>query len=169
MVHISIPSPFGPLTIFEDCGALVALEWGRAPQSETTETPLLRAARRQLDAYFDGAAQRFTLPLRPAGTPFRKRVWSRLVAIPYGRTETYGTLARDLGTGPRALAAACAANPLPIVVPCHRVVAAGGALGGYSGGDGTDTKVALLRLEGALDWETAMLPNASMPRAEDRR
>lgn len=169
MLHICIPSPFGSLTIFEDCGALVALEWGRAPESGITETPLLRAARRQLDAYFDGALQRFTLPLRPAGTPFRKGVWSRLAAIPYGHTETYGTLARDLGTGPRALAAACAANPLPIVVPCHRVVASGGALGGYSGGDGTDTKVALLRLEGVLGWETAMLADASRPLAEDRR
>lgn len=169
MPHISIPSPFGPLTIFEDCGALVALEWGRAPEAEVTETPLLRAARRQLDAYFDGAVQRFTLPLRPAGTPFRTRVWSRLAAIPYGHTETYGALARDLATGPRALAAACASNPLPIVVPCHRVVASRGALGGYSGGDGTATKVALLRLEGALGWETAMLVNASAPLVEDRR
>ncbi len=85
----------------------------------------------------------------PADRPSGSRVWSRLRAIPYGEVETYGALAGDLGTSPRALAQACATNPLPIIVPCHRVVAAAGRLGGYSGGDGTDTKEALLRLEGA--------------------
>lgn len=168
MPFVSLLSPFGPLTLFEEEGALVALEWGRAPADGAAETPLLRAARRQLDGYFDGAVLRFTVPLRPAGTPFQQRVWSRLAAIPYGRTEPYGALARDLGTGPRALAGACGANPLPIVVPCHRVVAAGRALGGYSGFGGIETKRALLRLEGALGWEAALTLEAPRPLVEDR-
>ncbi|HYN38609.1 MAG TPA: methylated-DNA--[protein]-cysteine S-methyltransferase [Rhodospirillales bacterium] len=163
MPHITVPSPFGPLTVFEDEGAVVALERGRATGAAAAETDLLRSARRQLDAYFDGALQRFTLPLRPAGTSFQRRVWLRLTAIPYGTRETYGALARELGTGPRALAGACAANPLTIVVPCHRVVAAGGAIGGYSSGDGIDTKLALLRLEGALDWR----PSAALAKPMD--
>lgn len=168
MVYISIPSPFGPLSLFEEEGALVALEWGRAPVDGAAETPLLRAARRQLDAYFDGALREFKLPLRPAGTAFQRRVWARLCAIPYGSTETYGALARGLGTSPRALAGACGANPLPVIVPCHRVVGAGGALGGYSGGDGVETKKALLRLEGTRDWEAALFSETARPLLEDR-
>jgi len=167
MPHLSLPSPLGVLTLFEEEGALVALEWGRASEPISAATPLLRAARRQLDAYFDGALQAFDLPLRAAGTAFQLRVWDRLRDIPYGSTETYGALARDLGTSPRALAGACGANPLPVVVPCHRVVGAGGALGGYSGGEGVETKKALLRLEGTLGWEPALFYEAQ-PISEDR-
>ena len=147
MPHVTLKSSFGPLTVFEEDGALVALEWGGAP--EGTSTAVLRQALEQLEAYFDGRLRAFSLPLRPGGSPFRQSVWSRLRAIPYGEVATYGALAGDLGTSPRALAQACASNPLPIIVPCHRVVAAAGRLGGYSGGDGTETKEALLRLEGA--------------------
>jgi methylated-DNA-[protein]-cysteine S-methyltransferase len=168
MTYVCIPSPFGPLTIFEDEGALVALEWGRAPDAGAGDTSLLCAARRQLDAYFDGALRGFDLPLRAAGTTFQRRVWSRLRAIPYGRTETYGALARELATSPRALAGACGANPLPVVVPCHRVVAAGGALGGYSGGEGAATKWALLRLEGAPGWEAALSSETFRLLSEER-
>ncbi|HRK96528.1 MAG TPA: MGMT family protein, partial [Rhodospirillales bacterium] len=75
-------------------------------------------------------------------------VWRRLVAIPWGQTVSYGALAAELASSPRAIARACAANPIPIIIPCHRVVAASGGLGGYSGGDGIDTKAALLALEG---------------------
>lgn len=168
MLYISIPSPFGLLTIFEEAGALVALEWGRAPEGGAGDTPLLRAVRRQLDAYFDGALREFDLPLRPTGTAFQRRVWSRLCAIPYGSTETYGALARELGTSPRALAGACGANPLPVIVPCHRVVAAGGALGGYSGGEGVATKRALLRLEGTPGCEAALVSETFRPLSEER-
>src|SRR5690606_15387258 len=90
------------------------------------------------------------LPLAPAGTAFQRSVWSHMVRIPHGRTETYAGLARALGSGPRAVGMACAANPIPILIPCHRVVAAGGALHGYSGGEGLATKQHLLELEGAL-------------------
>lgn len=149
MAHIRLNSPLGPLTVFEAAGAVVALEWGRA--AEGAETLLLTEARQQLDAYFDGRLTRFDLPLRPAGTAFQKSVWALMVEIPFGAVRAYGDLAGDLGSAPRAVGGACGRNPIPIVIPCHRVVGAGGGLGGYSGPGGVDTKAALLRLEGAVD------------------
>ena len=149
MAHIRLNSPLGPLTVFEETGAVVALEWGRAAKG--SETPLLAEARKQLDAYFDGRLTRFDLPLRPAGTAFQKSVWTLMAEIPHGAVRTYGDLAGDLGSGPRAVGGACGRNPIPIVIPCHRVVGGGGGMGGYSGLGGVDTKGALLRLEGAVD------------------
>lgn len=146
MPHASLNSSFGLLTVFEEAGALAALEWGRAPEGEMTA--LLAEAIEQLQAYFDGRLRAFSLPLHEGESTFQRRVWSRLRDIRYGEVESYGSLAISLGTSPRALARACAVNPLPIFVPCHRVIAARGCLGGYSGGDGPDTKLALLRLEG---------------------
>ena len=90
-----------------------------------------------------------SLPLAPAGSPFEKRVWSAMQKIPYGETRCYGDLASDIRSAPRAVGGACGKNPIPIVIPCHRVLAKAG-LGGYSGAGGLDTKQALLRLEGAL-------------------
>jgi methylated-DNA-[protein]-cysteine S-methyltransferase len=87
---------------------------------------------RQLGAYFRDPRFRFDLPMESAGTPFQRRVWEVLRAIPSGETRTYGALAAELGTSPRAVGGACRANPVPLVVPCHRVVAADG-LGGFSG------------------------------------
>lgn len=146
MPHASLNSSFGLLTVFEEAGALAALEWGRAPEGEMTA--LLAEAIEQLEAYFDGRLRAFSLPLHDRGSTFQRRVWSRLRDIGYGDVESYGSLAISLETSARALAQACAVNPLPIFVPCHRVIAARGCLGGYSGGDGPDTKLALLRLEG---------------------
>jgi methylated-DNA-[protein]-cysteine S-methyltransferase len=147
MPNLSLDSCFGPVTVCADEDALVAITWGWAQGGEAT--PLLSEAAEQLKAHFAGRLRRFSLPLRPPGSEFRQRVWSRLRAISYGETETYGALAQQLATSPRAVARACAANPLPIVIPCHRVIAARGRLGGYSGGDGLATKAALLALEGA--------------------
>lgn len=151
MAHLSLHTPLGPLTLFADGGALIAVEWGWVPAAGTS--PVLAAAREQLEAYFDGARTAFSLPLAPAATPFQERVRAALLAIPYGTVRTYGALAKALGSAPRAVGQACARNPLPILVPCHRVLAAGGGLGGYSGGDGTEAKLALLRLEG---WDGAV-------------
>jgi methylated-DNA-[protein]-cysteine S-methyltransferase len=105
----------------------------------------------ELSAYFADPGHRFELPLRLAGTPFQRRVWEALSAIAPGRTRTYGDLAAELGTSPRAVGGACRANPCPIVVPCHRVVGATG-LGGFAGdtsGHKLDVKRWLLRHEGA--------------------
>ena len=146
--QLSYPSPVGNLTVSEDNGAIVALDFGRGMTQ--TRTALLDAAVAQLAAYFDGSLTRFDLPLNPHGTAFQKKVWHLMVAIPYGGTCAYVDLARDLNSAPRAIGGACGANPIPVIIPCHRVLAAGGKLGGYSGGEGLDTKIALLRLEGAL-------------------
>ena len=146
--QLSYPSPVGDLTVSEDEGAIVALDFGRGMTQ--TRTALLDEAVAQLAAYFDGALSEFELPLNPQGTDFQKRVWDLMRAIPYGGTRAYADLARDLNSAARAVGGACGANPIPVIIPCHRVLAAGGKMGGFSGGDGIPTKVALLRLEGAI-------------------
>jgi methylated-DNA-[protein]-cysteine S-methyltransferase len=147
MPSLSIPSPVGHLTIDESDGAIVAIRWSQVPAGNGS--PLLAEAARQLGAYFDGGLHRFDLPLAPAGTSFETRVWLAMQTIPYGETRCYGDLAHATDSGPRAVGRACGRNPIPIVIPCHRVLARGG-LGGYSGGAGLPTKQRLLALEGAL-------------------
>lgn len=146
MPHDSFPTPFGPLTVFEEDGAIVAIEFGRTPESQ--QTPLLKEARRQLNAYFDGRLQSFDLPLSASGSAFQKRVWDHLSEIEYGRIETYGEVAKAVGSVARAVGGACGRNPIGIVVPCHRVIGANNSLTGFSADGGIDTKRALLRLEG---------------------
>ena len=96
------------------------------------QTPLAAEAARQLEAYLADPAFTFSLPLKPAGTSFQRRVWQQIAAIPGGRTQTYGQLAKNLNNAPRAVGQACGANPYPVVVPCHRVVASDGGLGGFA-------------------------------------
>lgn len=152
---LRLASPIGALLVREEGGALVRLTWTsgagtadlRAPAA--SPTPLLAETARQLAAYFAGRRRVFELPLAPAGSPFRRAVWQEMCAIPYGATATYGTLARRLASTARAIGQACRANPIAIVMPCHRVVAADG-LGGFSGGRGRDRKRFLLEHEGAL-------------------
>lgn len=156
-VHsLSLHSPVGDLTLFEDAGDLVALEWGWG--SVQTPTTLLQRAVAFLHTYFDGRHDVMTLPLRPQGTPFQLRVWQALCSIPYGKTTTYGQLATSLGSHARAVGAAVGANPLPILIPCHRVVGGDGRLIGYSGDGGVATKAFLLRLEGAAITAQSALP-----------
>jgi methylated-DNA-[protein]-cysteine S-methyltransferase len=142
--QLSLHTAIGDLTISEDDGAIVALDWGWG--CTQTISRLLVHARDQLFAYFDGVLTEFDLPLRPAGTPYRRRVWDTLRRIPYGATRSYGDIARRVGGSPRAVGQANASNPIPIIIPCHRVLASNG-MGGYSGGDGLATKRALLALE----------------------
>ena len=120
-----------------------------ADRGRRTPAPVLVEVARQLGEYFAGERRSFELPIAPSGTPFRRSVWQALLAIPYGQTRTYGQVAARLGlplTASRAVGAANGANPIPVVVPCHRVIGAGGRLTGYGGG--LDRKEALLRLEG---------------------
>jgi methylated-DNA-[protein]-cysteine S-methyltransferase len=142
--QLSLQTPFGALTLSEEDGALVALDWGWG--RDQADTPLLRQARDQLHAYLDGELRRFDLPLRPAGSAYQRRVWQALAEIPFGETRTYTQLAAAAGGSARSVGQANGLNPLPIILPCHRVVAARG-LGGYSGAEGLDTKRALLALE----------------------
>jgi methylated-DNA-[protein]-cysteine S-methyltransferase len=148
-----IPSPIGSLLLVSEGGALTGLymeEHRHAPpvraDREGDPGPF-REAWRQLDGYFAGERTRFELPLAPRGTPFQRAVWAALGAIGYGTTASYGELARALGrpAAVRAVGAANGRNPLSIVVPCHRVVGAGGDLVGYAGG--TERKRFLLELE----------------------
>lgn len=162
-------SPVGVLTIAAEDDALRHIEfpenrhavvragWVRAPQSDEPE--VLRTTRAQLLEYFAGVRQGFDLPLRPHGTPFQMKVWRTLADIPYGATWSYKQLASACGNvkAMRAVGAANGRNPLPIVLPCHRVIGADGSLVGFGGG--LDTKVALLRLEGALPTAATASPD----------
>ena len=145
--QLSVPSPVGTLTLTEDDGAIVSIAWGR--EAGHNGNPLLAEAARQLEAYFAGDLTNFDLPLRPAGSAFEQRVWAAMRQIPYGKTQCYGALAASIGSAARAVGGACGRNPIPIVIPCHRVLAKAG-LGGYSGRGGLATKQTLLSLEAAL-------------------
>ncbi len=147
MPQLSLHSPVGDLTISEENGAIVALDWGWG--RDQTPTPLLKKAVKQLNAYFDGKLKAFDLPLAPAGTSFQKQVWKQMNKIPYGKLSAYGEMAAKLKSGARPVGTACGRNHIPIIIPCHRVIGSNGGLGGYSGQGGLETKVALLKLEGA--------------------
>jgi methylated-DNA-[protein]-cysteine S-methyltransferase len=138
MEMATVASPIGPVRLIGDRDVLVGLYLGEekgVPATEST-TPLLREAAAQLQAFFAGTLDRFDLPIRLDGTPFQRRVWDALLAIPYGRTISYKQLAMQVGSqaGFRAVGAANGRNPISIVVPCHRVIAHDGKLGGYGGG-----------------------------------
>jgi len=148
MPHLTLHTPLGELTVFEAEAAIVALDWGRASADPVAPSALLLAAAGQLQDYFDGLRDGFDLPLNPAGTAFRRQVWDALCRIPPGETRSYRDIAAAVGCrSARAIGQANGANPIPILIPCHRVVAADGGLGGYSGGDGPATKRYLLDLE----------------------
>ena len=168
MPQRSCLTPLGEVTISEDDGAIVALDWGRG--RDQARSPLLDEAVAQLQDYFDGRRSDFDLPLRAHGTTFQQRVWHALRAIPTGQTRSYGELAKLLGSSARAVGQANGSNPIPIFIPCHRVLAAAGALGGYSGGDGPPTKLWLLEHERRM---VASAPGATMetelPLGLDRR
>jgi methylated-DNA-[protein]-cysteine S-methyltransferase len=146
--HLSFHAPVGDLTLFEEADALVALNWGWVDGGKPTA--LLAEAQDQLTGYFADERQNFSLPMRPAGTAFQQRVWAALQAIGYGKTSTYQALATQLASAARAVGSACGRNPLPILIPCHRVVTSSGGLGGYSGDGGIETKSRLLQLEGSM-------------------
>jgi methylated-DNA-[protein]-cysteine S-methyltransferase len=144
-------SPLGALTIAAGPAGLTSLRFpgaaGAEPAEDRRDATALAGAVAQLDAYFAGDLEAFDLPLDLRGTPFQRRVWAQLRRLPYGATVTYTELATAVGRPDvvRAVAAAVGRTPVPIVVPCHRVVGAGGALTGYGGG--LERKAALLDLE----------------------
>jgi methylated-DNA-[protein]-cysteine S-methyltransferase len=149
------PSPIGPLTLVGRAGRLTQLDM----EDQAHAVPVPEGARRddaafadvcdQLDEYFAGTRTRFDVPMLLEGTEFQRAVWAQLCAIPYGSTISYGELARRVGNprASRAVGLANGRNPIAVIVPCHRVIAADGSLGGYGGGP--DRKTALLDLEGA--------------------
>ena len=151
-VHTTIATPFGDLLAIADGGALTSMHWvppdAAAPVGSRPAPEAFDELVRQLDDYWAGRKIDFDFPLRPAGTPFQQDVWRSLARIPYGRTVSYGELARriDRPRAIRAVGRANGANPIAILVPCHRVIGANGRLTGYAGG--LERKLALLRLEG---------------------
>jgi methylated-DNA-[protein]-cysteine S-methyltransferase len=146
-----LETPIGTLGLVGSDDGLRAVYFDGARVSPEGSSPVLDEAARQLQAYFAGELIDFELPLDLRGTDFQRGCWSALASIPYGQTVSYGEQARRLGLGPaaaRAVGAANGQNPLPIVLPCHRVIGADGSLTGFGGG--LDTKRFLLELEGAL-------------------
>ncbi|MEM8633332.1 MAG: methylated-DNA--[protein]-cysteine S-methyltransferase [Pseudomonadota bacterium] len=146
MPRLSVDTQFGRLTLVEDEGAITAVRWNGTDAGAPTE--LLKEAAQQLAEYDAGRRESFDLPLTVRGSAFQQDVCAAMRAIPFGETVTYGDIARDLGAMPQAVGQACGGNPIPIIIPCHRVMGAKG-LTGFSGAGGIETKVALLRHEGA--------------------
>ena len=155
---ISLETPVGRVSVTANEEAVVRATWVRgaggesdAPEdSPETDHPVLRRAAAQLREYFAGTRRDFDLPLAPAGGDLQQAVCRALLEIPFGQTRSYGDLARALGVAAQPVGRACGGNPIPIFIPCHRVLAAEGRTGGFSGGTGVETKLALLRHEGAL-------------------
>lgn len=153
MEYAFVPSPVGRLMLAGDADALRVLSFADSRRAVTPDAAwapdrgALRAVREELDAYFRGQLERFTVPIRPGGTAFQQRVWAELCAIPYGETISYAELARRVGNpkAVRAVGLANGSNPIAIIVPCHRVIGSNGSLVGYGGG--LPIKQALLAME----------------------
>lgn len=154
MIYHDIPSPVGRLRLIATGAYLTAIWFEQGRDSHKSDaaliagdSPVLARAGAQLEEYFGGVRREFELPLSPRGTEFQLRVWRKLQEIEYGTTSTYGTLARELGkpNASRAVGLANGSNPIPIVIPCHRVIGANGALTGFGGG--LPIKRSLLELE----------------------
>ena len=140
-----LPTPIGPLYVEAEGDAITRLYTDGHrfhAAAEPDREGRFAALQSQLDEYFAGERTTFDVPLAQHGTPFERRVWDRLRAIPYGETTTYGEIARELGSSARAVGRANGRNPISIIVPCHRVVGADGSLTGYAGG--LEAKRALL-------------------------
>lgn len=163
-----IKTPVGELLAGEKAGKLCLLDWryrkmresidrrilsGLGGEYEPEECPLFDEVRRQLSEYFAGRRRNFDLPFLMVGTPFQKTVWEALLAVPYGKTETYGELAARAGhdKAVRAVASANGANALSIIIPCHRIIGAGGSTGGYAGG--IAAKKRLIELESQMVFD----------------
>lgn len=147
MPMIAVDTQFGRLGIEEIDGAITRIIWDGADVGHPTA--LLAEAARQLTAYDAGDLCAFDVPLRVSGSAFQQAVCAALQEIPFGHTRTYGDIAKELGQPAQAVGTACGKNPIPILIPCHRVMGAGNRLTGFSGQGGVETKVALLRHEGA--------------------
>lgn len=153
--YITMPSPIGKITLIASESHLCSVEFGDIKRNifsdpiktSIQEHQVLAQAKSQLDEYFAGKRREFALPLDPQGTPFQKKVWKALRTIPFGKTWSYGDLAKKIGSPKafRAVGGANNKNPLGIIVPCHRVIGADGSLTGYAGG--LDTKKRLIDLE----------------------
>jgi methylated-DNA-[protein]-cysteine S-methyltransferase len=142
----AIKTPVGHLGLVEENGQITRLIWNARDSGE--RTAVLDEGLRQLGEFFDGVREVFDLPLAPEGSEFQQQVYAAMLKIPKGQTRTYGSIARELGVPAQPVGQACGANPIPVIIPCHRVVASDG-LGGFSGDGGVEMKIALLKFEQA--------------------
>ena len=140
-------SPIGPILLHAEGERLTSIHIGAGGDAESDDHPVLREALAQLSAWFAGKLTGFDLPLAEPETPRGAAHRQAIADIPYADTASYGAIARMIGSSPRAVGQACRRNPFPIVIPCHRVIGVGGAIGHYSGGAGVATKLWLLRHE----------------------
>ncbi len=147
MLGRTLESPFGQVSFMVENDRLARIQFEANPNLLDEGDPLLDETARQLTAYFAGKLYKFDLPLAAPHSTFQARIRHCMIEIPYGRMRTYGEIAAELGSASQAVGQSCGSNPIPIVVPCHRVVASGGKLGGFSGGDGAPTKKKLLNHE----------------------
>ena len=147
--HAGMMTAVGPIVVSASTDRLVSIRIGAPLPDPATPTALLHTALDQLKAWFEGRLTIFDLPLAPSPTPRGPAHRDAILGIPFGTTASYGMLARELGSSPRAVGQACRSNPFPIVVPCHRVLAQGGLIGHYTGGEGVITKRWLLAHEQA--------------------
>lgn len=145
MPALSLDTPTGAFTIREQDGAITGAGW---QDGHDDDTPLLRRAADQVTAYFAGNLKVFDLPLNVHASETQRRVCAAIAAIPFGHTRTYGEIAEELDLPAQAVGQGCGGNPIPLLIPCHRVLAANG-LGGFSGTHGVESKIWLLRHEGA--------------------
>jgi methylated-DNA-[protein]-cysteine S-methyltransferase len=156
MPLLVVDSPVGQLTLTSDAGVLVGVRFGAVDAPTTTDDPVLSTMEAQLRAYFAGTLTDFTVPVMiRRGSEFERGVWAELARIPYGEMRTYGDIAKAVGDpdAARAVGTACNRNPVPVIVPCHRVVGAGGKLVGFGGG--LPRKRQLLELEARVALERA--------------
>jgi len=145
--HAGIATPIGAVVITAQGDMLTRVTIGDGLTSSAGSSALLRCAINQVEAWFAGERRGFDLPIAPVTSPRGLAMRQAIISIGYGETISYGALAQSIGSGARAIGQACARNPLPIIVPCHRVLAANGVLGAYSAGDGPVTKAWLLAQE----------------------
>ena len=145
----TVRTPVGLMLLVQEGEGLTRLRWSDALVSDDSE--LLDEAESQLEAYFAGTLAHFQLPLRYHCSDFQQSACEAMAQIPYGSTITYGEMARNLGSSAQAVGVACGGNPFPVIIPCHRVLAANG-IGGYSGEGGIETKISLLKMEGGFPW-----------------
>ena len=141
-------SPIGGLRLHADGDKLVAIDFDAVDDGGRDDNATLDSAERQLNEYFAGERTEFDVPLSAQGTEFQHRVWDELVKVPFGETASYGEISQRLGLdrrGPRAVGMANGRNPIPIIVPCHRIIGADGSMTGYAGG--LDKKIQLLGIE----------------------
>ncbi len=142
----SLHNKFGWFSLVEEDGRITQLLW--EDRTEGFRSEVLKEGLNQLEAYFAGKLTQFDLPLAPKGTDFQQQVYRIMQDIPFGEVLTYGEVAKKLGVPAQPVGQACGSNPIPVIIPCHRIVGTGN-LGGFSGMGGVETKVQLLRHEGA--------------------